>query len=76
MHLGAGLEYLDKVSDMAGHAKALPVHGMLPEKHSARGSEEGQGWRNILADRNRAAHAYNEETAETILGNFRLKHHA
>ncbi|WP_311132822.1 nucleotidyltransferase substrate binding protein [Pseudomonas fluorescens] len=39
-------------------------------------TEEGQGWMNILADRTRTSHAYNEETAEAILGNIRLQHHA
>ena len=38
--------------------------------------EEGQGWMSMLADRNRTSHAYNEETAEAILGNIRLQHHA
>jgi predicted nucleotidyltransferase len=38
--------------------------------------EEGQGWMSMLADRNRTSHAYNEETAEAMLGNIRLQHHA
>jgi nucleotidyltransferase substrate binding protein (TIGR01987 family) len=38
--------------------------------------EEGQKWMNMLADRNRTSHTYNEETAEAILGNIRNHHHA
>jgi nucleotidyltransferase substrate binding protein (TIGR01987 family) len=38
--------------------------------------EEGQGWMNMLADRNRTSQTYNEETAEVILSNIPLQHHA
>lgn len=36
---------------------------------------EGQGWMNMLIDRNRTSHTYNEETAEAILANIRQSHH-
>lgn len=36
---------------------------------------DGQGWMNMLQDRNRTSHTYNEETAEAILHNIRHQHH-
>ncbi len=37
--------------------------------------DEGQGWMNMLLDRNRTSHTYNEETAEAILANIQQRHH-
>lgn len=37
---------------------------------------DGQAWMNMLLDRNRTSHTYNEETAEAILHNIRHQHHA
>jgi nucleotidyltransferase substrate binding protein (TIGR01987 family) len=36
---------------------------------------DGHAWMHMLTDRNRTYHTYNEETAEAILSNIRLKHH-
>lgn len=36
---------------------------------------DGHAWMQMLTDRNRTLHAYNEETAEAILTNIRLQHH-
>jgi nucleotidyltransferase substrate binding protein (TIGR01987 family) len=38
--------------------------------------EDGQDWMNMLVDRNRTSHTYNEETAKAILQNIRTHHHA
>lgn len=37
--------------------------------------DDGQGWMQMLTDRNRTSHTYNEETAEAILLNIRQQHH-
>ncbi len=37
---------------------------------------DGQAWMNMLLDRNRTAHTYNETTAEAILTNIRTAHFA
>lgn len=36
---------------------------------------DGTGWMQMLADRNRTSHTYNEETAEAILRNIQQHHH-
>ncbi|AHL76122.1 nucleotidyltransferase [Stutzerimonas stutzeri] len=36
---------------------------------------DGHAWMQMLTDRNRTSHTYNEETAEAILANIRLQHH-
>nr|WP_278250233.1 HI0074 family nucleotidyltransferase substrate-binding subunit [Azotobacter chroococcum] len=36
---------------------------------------DGQGWMQMLTDRNRTSHTCNEETAEAILLNIRQQHH-
>jgi len=36
---------------------------------------DGTGWMQMLADRNRTSHTYNEETAEAILRNIQQQHH-
>jgi nucleotidyltransferase substrate binding protein (TIGR01987 family) len=36
---------------------------------------DGHAWMQMLTDRNRTSHTYNEETAEAILMNIRLQHH-
>lgn len=36
---------------------------------------DGQGWMNMLLDRNRTSHTYNEETAAVILHHIRHLHH-
>lgn len=37
---------------------------------------DGQGWMNMLLDRNRTSHTYNEGIAEAILLNIRHQYHA
>lgn len=37
--------------------------------------EDGHAWMHMLTDRNRTSHTYNEETAEAILTNIRMKYH-
>ncbi len=37
--------------------------------------EDGEGWMQMLVDRNRTSHTYNEETAESILTNIKDKYH-
>jgi nucleotidyltransferase substrate binding protein (TIGR01987 family) len=37
---------------------------------------DGHAWMQMLTDRNRTSHTYNEETAEAILTNIRVQHHA
>lgn len=37
--------------------------------------EDGHGWMQMLTDRNRTSHTYNEETAAAILANIRVQHH-
>ena len=36
---------------------------------------DGHAWMQMLTDRNRTSHTYNEETAEAILINIRSQHH-
>lgn len=36
---------------------------------------DGHAWMQMLTDRNRTSHTYNEETAEAILANILLQHH-
>lgn len=36
---------------------------------------DGHGWMQMLADRNRTSHTYNEETAQAILHNIELLHY-
>ncbi|NKQ11781.1 nucleotidyltransferase substrate binding protein [Pseudomonas sp. SST3] len=36
---------------------------------------DGHAWMQMLTDRKRTSHTYNEETAEAILMNIRLQHH-
>jgi nucleotidyltransferase substrate binding protein (TIGR01987 family) len=36
---------------------------------------DGTGWMQMLSDRNRTSHTWNEETAEAILRNIQQQHH-
>lgn len=47
----------------------------IREAFSAGLIADGQGWMQMLIDRNRTSHTYNEETAEAILLNIRQQHH-
>jgi len=47
----------------------------IREAFSAGLITDGQGWMQMLTDRNRTSHTYNEETAEAILLNIRQHHH-
>jgi hypothetical protein len=40
VHLLTVLEYLEKIHYVAGNTKVFPVHGRLPETHSAKGPLE------------------------------------
>ncbi|NHN79202.1 nucleotidyltransferase [Azotobacter chroococcum] len=47
----------------------------IREAFSAGLIADGQGWMQMLTDRNHTSHTYNEETAEAILLNIRQQHH-
>lgn len=47
----------------------------IREAFSAGLIADGQGWMQMLTDRNRTSYTYNEETAEAILLNIRQQHH-
>lgn len=58
-----------------GIAQLTGSRDTIREAFSAGLIEDGQQWMNMLQDRNRTSHTYNEETAEAILANIKEQYH-
>ncbi|WP_404363767.1 nucleotidyltransferase substrate binding protein [Marinobacter sp.] len=58
-----------------GVAQLTGSRDTIREAFSAGLIGDGQQWMNMLQDRNRTSHTYNEETAEAILNNIKGHYH-
>jgi len=58
-----------------GVADIVGSRDTIRESFSSGLVEDGEGWMEMLIDRNRTSHTYNEETAESILSNIRNRYH-
>lgn len=59
-----------------GIAQLTGSRDTIREAFTAELIRDGQQWMNMLQDRNRTSHTYNEETAEAILRNIDSHYHS
>ncbi|MEK7260208.1 MAG: nucleotidyltransferase substrate binding protein [Pseudomonadota bacterium] len=59
-----------------GNAELSGSRDTLREAFSAKLIDDGEIWMNMLQDRNRTSHTYNEATATEILNNIQAHYHA
>ncbi len=58
-----------------GNAELSGSRDTLREAFSAKLIDDGEIWMNMLQDRNRTSHTYNEATATEILNNIQVHYH-